>query len=73
VRGQIGLVHSTIRSLFHGTRKNRRYTERYELIRDIDPNMDVRLHPDGCWEWASDKPELHAAVRSYFIDRQEDS
>ena len=33
---------------------------------------DVRVGPAGAWEWASDKPELHRAVRELFYRRNED-
>jgi hypothetical protein len=72
IRGQIGLVKSQIRALYHGNHQNRQYGSRHELMNQLDPAADLRLNNDGCWEWNSDRPELHQAVRSYLQNRRED-
>ncbi|MFT6620646.1 MAG: hypothetical protein ACJASX_003559, partial [Limisphaerales bacterium] len=33
---------------------------------------DLRLNTDGCWEWNTEKPEIHDAVRTFFQNRRED-
>jgi hypothetical protein len=38
---------------------------------DFDPEADLRL-ADHVYEWASDKPKLHAALYDYFRSRRED-
>ncbi len=39
---------------------------------DFDPKADIALDHNGCWEWSSDKPELHRRVKQYFASRKED-
>ena len=60
--------------LWHGTIENRRYAQRNKelLALAFDPKEDIRISDTGCWEWASDKPELHAWARRYFVERKED-
>ena len=60
--------------LWHGTTENRRYAQRNKELFDLafDPEQDVRISDTGCWEWASDKPALHAWARRYFVERKED-
>lgn len=72
--GRIGVVPGTLLHLWHGEREKRRYLERYRELAtfDFDPCADLRVGPEGCWEWASDKLELHHFARSYFARRIED-
>jgi hypothetical protein len=60
--------------LWHGTIENRRYAQRNkELYRlGFDPKNDIRISSTGAWEWASEKAELHAWARRYFVERDED-
>ena len=39
---------------------------------DFDPTRDIAISKSGPWRWASDKPELRAYLRDYFVSRQED-
>jgi hypothetical protein len=74
VRGQVGCTPGDVVHLFHGTRRNRRYVERNQLLRGagFDPTADVRVSAGGLLEWASDKPALHRGVKQYFLARRED-
>jgi hypothetical protein len=74
VQDKIGWVPGAALHLWHGERSNRRYSLRHrELERfAFDPHTDLRIGETGCWEWASDKPEMHRRVVDYFVDRQED-
>ncbi|MBK6313340.1 MAG: hypothetical protein IPF53_03235 [Blastocatellia bacterium] len=60
--------------LWHGQWKDRRYTSRHLHLRefDFDPDLDIRVGSDGCWEWSGEKAELRDAVAAYFANRQED-
>lgn len=60
--------------LWHGTIENRRYAQRNKELRELafDPNEDIRISDTGCWEWASDRPQLHTWARRYFTERKED-
>lgn len=59
--------------LWHGSLKNRKYMDRHDVILryDFDPMADIMLS-GNVYEWASDKPGLHADIRQYFFDRLED-
>lgn len=72
VRGSATCAPGTLYALWHGNRSDRRYFERQWLLESFDPSTDIRLNPDGCWEWASPKPALHRHVREYFLVRKED-
>jgi hypothetical protein len=74
VRGCVGCVSGDVIHLHHGARPNRRYAERTRILQDhdFDPMHDVRIGDNGLLEWASDKPDLHRALRDYFTGRRED-
>jgi hypothetical protein len=74
VGDQIGVVDGTALHLWHGDAEDRRYVDRHHalLAFGFDPRRDLRPGAGGCWEWASDKPELHAWVAHYFRGRRED-
>ena len=73
VQGNVGYVVGGCTHLYHGSRKNRQYTERAAILakNNYDPNEDIVL--DGnLWAWNTDKPEMHQKVKGYFFDRKED-
>jgi hypothetical protein len=74
VRGKISYVPGTILHRWHGTLEDRQHGPRHRRLADCgyDPRTDLRLNEDGCWEWNTDKPELHALLREYFKSRKED-
>ena len=74
VDGRMAFVPGKLLHLWHGPWKNRRYTSRHVPLKtfDFDPDVDIALGPDGCWEWSSEKLELRRAVAEYFANRQED-
>ena len=74
VKGQVGFVPGTVQHLWHGDKANRQYVERHQMFIDhgYDPDRDLRIGPDGLWEWTDANPALEAAIRQYFLGRQED-
>lgn len=74
VRGDVSYLPGAIYHLWHGEQRDRGYKERHSILYrcDFDPSRDIRLNGDGCWEWSSDKKELHDWVAAYFINRKED-
>jgi hypothetical protein len=74
VRARIGCVPGAVLHLWHGERANRLLKERKNILKRhrFDPDADLRLGSGGCWEWNSDKPELHRDVAEYFGRRNED-
>jgi hypothetical protein len=73
VQGKVSYVPGKAFHLWHGSQKDRDYVNRYIGVKNegYDPATDIRIGSNGCWEWASDKPELHRKVREYFWQRNE--
>lgn len=73
-QGQVGMLPQQILHLYHGSMKKRFYCERHQILirHNFDPATDIRIGADGCYEWCSDKPELHREVEQQFHLRCED-
>lgn len=74
VAERIGHVSGTIYHLRHGKIKKRAYLDRQQELAgfDFDPDTDLRIGPNGAWEWTRPRPELERFLTSYFINRAED-
>lgn len=74
VSGSVHYVDGEVLHLWHGRRKNRDYLRRQAILKkyDFDPHKDIKIDENGCWVWATDKPEMHKRVRRYFWMRNED-
>ena len=72
VDGRVESLPGAAFHLWHGQLEDRRYATRADHLADFDPFSDIAPAADGCWRWSSDKPGLHAALRQYFHDRDED-
>jgi hypothetical protein len=74
VRARVGFVPGALLHLWHGEVGDRRYVDRNRELAGFgfDPAGDVRVGADGCWEWASRKPDLHRWAAGYFARRRED-
>lgn len=74
VNGHVGCTPGAVLHLWHGQLRDRRYLERYSILKDsnFDPEADIRTEEDECWSWATEKQSLHHDVEAYFRDRQED-
>ena len=74
VAEHIGHVSGTIYHLRHGKIKKRAYLDRQQELAgfDFDPDTDLRIGPNGAWEWTRPRPELERFLTSYFINRAED-
>jgi hypothetical protein len=73
-RGLVSYAPGRLLHLWHGEWDDRDYTFRHKGLRGFgfDPASDVRVGAGGCWEWASDKADLHAWAAEYFARRRED-
>jgi hypothetical protein len=73
VRGRVGSIAGRLFHLWHGEREDRGYEERHRRLNAFafDPFADI-VSDEGTWRWSSDKPGLHAYVRRYFEERNED-
>jgi hypothetical protein len=74
VRGEVGFVDTDVMHLWHGDLEDRRVAERHQRLAafGFDPEVDLAREDNGCWRWGSDKPAMHAYLRSYFASRRED-
>jgi endonuclease/exonuclease/phosphatase family metal-dependent hydrolase len=74
IRARVSYVPGAIFHLWHGDTENRRYVQRNQELASFhfDPAIDLKIGENGCWEWASDKPELHRWAMEYFANRKED-
>jgi hypothetical protein len=74
VAGNLRAIKGDLYHLWHGEAVHRKYLDRHVPLKELgfDPNTDIRVSPQGTWEWATDKPELHEYLRTYFLSRQED-
>jgi len=75
VGGDMGYVSGSILHLYHGTKANRQYESRHELliVHQFDP--EVHLEMDGIiWRWSSlAGQELPVKVSRFLKNRNEDS
>jgi len=69
----VGYLPIEICHLWHGSMEDRRYCAKDEILlrHDFDPRLDLTLK-SAVYEWASEKPQLHAEVAAYFANRCED-
>jgi hypothetical protein len=74
VKGRMNAISGTVFHLWHGDNADRRYLARNRelLAMGFDPTTDIRIGASGCWEWASDKPDLQRWAGDMFVSRRED-
>jgi len=74
IKGSVYYTNGEIIHLWHGSQKQRFYGSRYGILKktNFDPERDIKINKDGCWEWATNKPDLHRMVKEYFWRRNED-
>jgi len=74
IGARVGYVEGRIFHLWHGDLRDRSYAARHDGFGrfGFDPFTDIAVDDEGCWRWASSKPEMHEYVRSYFDSRAED-
>lgn len=71
VQSQMSYVQGTIRHLWHGERCNRQFSDRQQVLVDLnfDPQTDLKYNEHNCWE-TTDK--LDQAISQYLFSRKED-
>jgi hypothetical protein len=74
VRSSVGCVDGNLLHLWHGSREDRHYFDRYQRFEpfQFDPVADIAVDDSGVWRWNSDKGAMHDYVRTYFKARRED-
>ena len=75
IKQNIGYVPGIIKHYFHGKKKNRKYVERWEILKKhkFDPLTDIKKDWQGLWQLNDNKPGLRDDLRMYFRTRNEDS
>ena len=75
IKRNIGYVPGLILHHWHGSRKSRRYGERWKILTDhkFDSEFDLRPDWQGLWQFTGNKPQLEYDCRAYFESRKEDS
>ena len=74
VKGRVCHIPGRAFHLWHGELLNRQYESRLDILNRyaFDPYLDISKDDQGLWKWASDKPDLHRDLRTYFASRNED-
>ena len=72
IDGRIGHLAQHASTFYHGSRKNRRFHQRWSLIASLDPLRHLARCPEGCWQWTTDDSPMKQNVHDYFRNRAED-
>lgn len=75
IKKNIGYVDQFAVHHFHGSKKNRGYSTRDQILakHQFDPINDIRKNWHGIWELCGNKIGLRDDIRAYFLARDEDS
>lgn len=73
-KGRIGHLTGNVFHLWHGDLSNRGWMYRHKNLSDkgFNPERDLTLNEQNCWEWKSENLDLQQYVSGYFSDRRED-
>jgi hypothetical protein len=70
---KITCLPNTIYHLYHGSRENRKYVERWSLVKTlIPPRWELGFHRDRSGVIETKLSDLDKAIYQYFCDRRED-
>jgi len=60
--------------LWHGDTKNRFYIYRHKILHSLkfDPQKDLMINKDQCWEWNTSNQRLIKWTKNYFYARNEE-
>jgi hypothetical protein len=74
IKGNLSFTPGKVLHLWHGDIKDRQYVNSHKEFNQLnfDPYVDIKISENGCWEWNSNKPELHKWLINYFARRKED-
>lgn len=73
-RINIHYLNGTVYHLFHGALKYKKYNEMNKPLHqyNFNPQRDLKINKEGCFEWGSDKTDFHNYLIQYFHNRNED-
>jgi hypothetical protein len=72
---RVGYVPGVIRHYYHGTKANRKYTDRWKILvnHDYDPEIHIKKDATGLFEPSKQcSAEFLAEILAYFQERKED-
>jgi hypothetical protein len=74
IKRDIGYVPGVILHDWHGSKKSRRYKERWKILQDhnFDPATDIVKDTQGLYQLNANKIGLRDDLRAYFAARDED-
>lgn len=75
IKRNVGYVKGTILHGWHGSFKDRKYRERWEILlgEKYDPDCDIKRDWQGLYIFDNSKPRLRDLLKQYFVQRNEDS
>lgn len=75
IRGNFGYVPGMLLHHWHGSKRNRKYVDRWKILidNDFDPHRDIHKDSQGLWVLAPHRMQLRDDVKRYFRERNEDS
>jgi len=74
ILNNIGFVPGSIAHHFHGSKKNRKYNTRWEILTkwNFDPALDISRDRQGLWQLTKRGLRMRNDLRAYFRQRNED-
>lgn len=74
-RRNFGYVHGDIFHYYHGSRADRGYQDRGQILTScqFDPELDIKKDSQGLWQLTDRNYKLRDQIRAYFRRRNEDS
>lgn len=74
VQASVYYTPGRVLHLWHGSYDDRLYNHRLDILKrcNFDPANDLVIDSNGCWAWATDRPELRAWSTDYFVVRNEE-
>jgi hypothetical protein len=75
IAGNLGYVSGTIEHQWHGSKENRQYVSRWDILarHQYDPERDVKRNTSGVLELLGNKPQLRRDIGAYMRSRNEDA
>lgn len=75
LQGNLGFVEGSLQHSWHGRKADRKYKERWEIIKthQYDPSVDLHYNSHGVLELHANKPNFKRDLQEYFRGRNEDS
>jgi hypothetical protein len=70
---KLGYINGIITHDWHGSIKDRKYSERMDIVRDYDPQVDLKRSSEGILNLSERGKRMNQEMIEYFFDRNEDN